>query len=290
LCTVIDGLWSGERWQKRLRAAGVHALVVEHAGETEAAWFRRHGGADKVVNVHSVTKSITGALTGLAGVAVIALGERSTIRSGLSWIGRPYTAVGRTSRFSRPRLLYGTMRAMRVLVLGRSRFLGRAVVDGAVRRGWAVAIFSRGNSGPALEAIDAIHGGRRNQAPRGGAGVYKLAGPLGRDAFVDLVNACVEATGSARTPVWTSVGRLREAGPKGWTQVPLWRTAPGTWQVDPARALGAGVAPRPFANTVAAWAWMRTGERPFDGVRAQLHGISHEVEQGLLATARGGES
>jgi CubicO group peptidase (beta-lactamase class C family) len=67
---VIDALWSGDRWQRRLRAARIHSLVVQHAGATECAWFRRHGGEDKPVKVHSVTKSITGTLAGLTGVDI----------------------------------------------------------------------------------------------------------------------------------------------------------------------------------------------------------------------------
>ncbi|MDI1463296.1 serine hydrolase domain-containing protein [Catellatospora sp. KI3] len=61
---MIESLWSGDRWQRRLRAAEIHSLVVQHAGRTECAWFRRHGGDDRPVNLHSVTKSITGSLAG----------------------------------------------------------------------------------------------------------------------------------------------------------------------------------------------------------------------------------
>lgn len=65
---MIDTLWSGGHWQKRLRTAGVHSLVVMHGGQTECTWFRRHDGEDRTVKVNSVTKSITGTLAGLTGV------------------------------------------------------------------------------------------------------------------------------------------------------------------------------------------------------------------------------
>jgi CubicO group peptidase (beta-lactamase class C family) len=68
-CAIVtDALWSGDRWQKRLRAAGVNSLVVMHGGQTECSWFRRHDDEDRTVKVNSVTKSITGALAGLTGV------------------------------------------------------------------------------------------------------------------------------------------------------------------------------------------------------------------------------
>jgi CubicO group peptidase (beta-lactamase class C family) len=67
---MIDALWSGERWERRLRIAGVHALVVVHAGRTERAWFRRHDGATRPAKLNSVTKSITGALVGAVDLDV----------------------------------------------------------------------------------------------------------------------------------------------------------------------------------------------------------------------------
>lgn len=65
---MIDDLWTGPRWERRLRTAGVHALVVVHAGTTEHTWFRRHDGADRLAKLNSVTKSVTGILAGLVDV------------------------------------------------------------------------------------------------------------------------------------------------------------------------------------------------------------------------------
>lgn len=65
---MIDDLWTGPRWERRLRTAGVHALVVVHAGTTERTWFRRHDGADRLAKLNSVTKSVTGILAGLVDV------------------------------------------------------------------------------------------------------------------------------------------------------------------------------------------------------------------------------
>jgi 2'-hydroxyisoflavone reductase len=49
---------------------------------------------------------------------------------------------------------------MRLLVLGGTRFLGRAVVDSALALGWQVTTLTRGESGEPPPAVDARHGDR----------------------------------------------------------------------------------------------------------------------------------
>ncbi|WP_084957735.1 NAD-dependent epimerase/dehydratase family protein [Thermoactinospora rubra] len=49
---------------------------------------------------------------------------------------------------------------MRVLVLGGSQFLGRAIVEEALRRGHEVTTFNRGKSGVDLPGVTAVHGDR----------------------------------------------------------------------------------------------------------------------------------
>ena len=49
---------------------------------------------------------------------------------------------------------------MRLLMLGGTRFVGRAVVDEAVRRGYDVTTFSRGLSGEPRPGAEALHGDR----------------------------------------------------------------------------------------------------------------------------------
>jgi 2'-hydroxyisoflavone reductase len=49
---------------------------------------------------------------------------------------------------------------MRLLVLGGTRFLGRAIVDDAVSRGYDVTTFSRGLSGQPRPGAEALHGDR----------------------------------------------------------------------------------------------------------------------------------
>lgn len=51
---------------------------------------------------------------------------------------------------------------MRLLVLGGTSFLGRAIVDDAVSRGYDVTTFSRGISGHPRPGAEALHGDRTN--------------------------------------------------------------------------------------------------------------------------------
>ncbi|MGI5254080.1 NAD-dependent epimerase/dehydratase family protein [Actinacidiphila glaucinigra] len=50
---------------------------------------------------------------------------------------------------------------MRILVLGGSWFLGKAVVQGALHRGWRVTAFNRGRSGEPLPDVEAVQGDRQ---------------------------------------------------------------------------------------------------------------------------------
>ena len=49
---------------------------------------------------------------------------------------------------------------MRLLVLGGTRFLGRAIVDDAISRGYDVTTFSRGQSGHPRPGAEVMHGDR----------------------------------------------------------------------------------------------------------------------------------
>jgi 2'-hydroxyisoflavone reductase len=53
---------------------------------------------------------------------------------------------------------------MRLLVLGGTRFLGWAVVDAALKRGWEVTTLTRGESGPPPAGVDARTGDRTTAA------------------------------------------------------------------------------------------------------------------------------
>lgn len=69
---------------------------------------------------------------------------------------------------------------MRILVLGGSWFLGRAVVRAALDRGWEVTVFNRGRSGAVPEGARTVRGDRTVAAD-----LARLAGEGPWDAVVD---------------------------------------------------------------------------------------------------------
>ena len=94
---------------------------------------------------------------------------------------------------------------MRLLVLGGTRFLGRAIVDDAVSRGYDVTTFSRGISGHQRPGAEALHGDRRN------------AGDLGQLAQRDW-DAVIDTSVLAPADVLASA-RLRAGRARHYTYI-----------------------------------------------------------------------
>lgn len=69
---------------------------------------------------------------------------------------------------------------MKLLVIGGTWFLGRAVVEEALWRGWEVTTFNRGVSGSSPQGVTAVHGDRTDRTSLG-----HLAGLGPWDAVVD---------------------------------------------------------------------------------------------------------
>ncbi len=116
------------------------------------------------------------------------------------------------------------------------------------------------------------------------SGAYNVTAPVGRETFGGMLKACAEATGSDAEFVWVPDEQLLAQGVRQWSEMPLWRTFPGVWQVSSAAAQAAGLSCRPLAATVReTWSWMQeTTARP-DDERANEIGISREREQQILA-------
>lgn len=120
------------------------------------------------------------------------------------------------------------------------------------------------------------------------AGPYNVTAPVGHATFGDMLTACARVTGSDAELCWAPDEVLLSFGVRQWSQLPLWRTAPGVWQVTPARALAAGLRCRPLAETIdATWAWMRDSPVLLDESRSSEIGISRDLEQRILATLAG---
>jgi 2'-hydroxyisoflavone reductase len=124
-------------------------------------------------------------------------------------------------------------------------------------------------------------------AEQGIAGAYNVAAPIGAETFGGMLHACAEATGSDAEFVWVPDEQLVACGVRQWSEMPLWRTFPGTWQVSAAAALASGLSCRPLAATVAdTWSWLlRSGASPDDERAAEI-GISSDRERQILSSLR----
>ncbi|MFB7198299.1 NAD-dependent epimerase/dehydratase family protein [Streptomyces sp. NPDC056240] len=106
-------------------------------------------------------------------------------------------------------------------------------------------------------------------------GAYNVAAPRDRDTMGDLLGACVAVTGGRGRLAWAPNELLTAHGVREWTELPLWRTAKGTWAVDSTRAHAAGLVCRPIAQTVAdTWEWLTSGSMPVEHPRWDDHGMS----------------
>jgi 2'-hydroxyisoflavone reductase len=98
-----------------------------------------------------------------------------------------------------------------------------------------------------------------------------------------LLATCNEVAGAGSELVWVDGDFLVEHGVGEWMEVPLWLHDPayaGMLGVDPARALAAGLEPRPLAETARdTLSWIASGAAP-EVVEA---GLDREKERRLVA-------
>jgi len=114
------------------------------------------------------------------------------------------------------------------------------------------------------------------------AGAMNVTAPIGHSSYGEMLNACRDVTGQQATLVWVDEEWLSRQEVTPWTEIPLWRTARGAWNVSSARAEAAGLACRPLPETVAdTWAWMNR-EEPMRHERADEIGLDPAKEQRLL--------
>lgn len=120
-------------------------------------------------------------------------------------------------------------------------------------------------------------------AESGLGGAFNVTAPIGRETFGGMLAACADVTGSGAEFTWVADEQLLAQGIRQWSELPLWRTFPGVWQVSSAAAAAAGLFCRPLAETVAdTWAWMQAGVTVGDERSAEI-GLSREREQQVLA-------
>src|SRR6266545_390370 len=171
------------------------------------------------------------------------------------------------------------------VVLGPYEYVGRLqTLLGRAARGGRV--LAAGDPGQPIQPVDVrdLTDFTLRLIDTGSGGAFNVAAPHGHATYGDLLNACVEATGSGAELVWIDAQWLADRGVRQWTEVPLWRTPAGTWAVDASRARQAGLACRPLRETVLdTWRWLQV-EQPVSHERQAEHGLEPAREAELLAS------
>jgi 2'-hydroxyisoflavone reductase len=116
------------------------------------------------------------------------------------------------------------------------------------------------------------------------SGAMNATAPIGHSTYGTLLNTCSKVTGNHAELIWVEDQWLAEQDVTPWTEIPLWRLAPGTWAVSSTRAASAGLTCRNLEDTVSdTWAWLGR-EQPVPHERASEIGLDPAKEQRLLAT------
>lgn len=137
---------------------------------------------------------------------------------------------------------------------------------------------------PEIQPVDVrdVAGFVLDQIAAARPGVYNLTAPFGHATYGDLIDACLKATEGTATPVYASNEWLVEQGVRQWTEIPLWRTNPGTWQVDGAKAAAAGFTCRPLRQTVLDTWTGYLEQQPVYHPRQDEHGMDPAREEHLV--------
>jgi 2'-hydroxyisoflavone reductase len=121
-------------------------------------------------------------------------------------------------------------------------------------------------------------------------GAFNVVAPVGHATYGYLIDACLALTGRRAQPVWVDPHWLDEHGIDQWTEMPLWRTPAGTWQVDGRRAAEAGLVCRPLIDTLYDFKEALDRDGLIDHPRQADHGMSPKREAELLAAWDAGQS
>ncbi|MBV1851267.1 hypothetical protein [Catellatospora tritici] len=140
---------------------------------------------------------------------------------------------------------------MRVLVLGGTRFVGRAIAPGPPYLPQQY-IDVRDLSGWLLDAA-------RDEV----SGTFNAVSRPGHTTMAELLEACREATGSGARLCRAEPETMLAAGVQPWSELPIWipdgSPVRGLHETNADRAHAAGLRCRPVAQTVTdTWAWLRS--------------------------------
>ena len=122
-----------------------------------------------------------------------------------------------------------------------------------------------------------------------------LAGPVdvvsrpGHTTTRELLETCVDVTGSDAELVWVPDEVLEAAGAEPWTQLPAW--VPDTGELaglmdsDTSLAARTGLVCRPVGQTVAdTWTWLQRDGMPAQRPDRPVNGLPPELEASLLSS------
>ncbi len=117
----------------------------------------------------------------------------------------------------------------------------------------------------------------------GTTGIFNVTAPKGHTSFGEMLDACRTVTGAITELTWVDDAFLVQQDVRQWTEIPLWRTPLGTWQVDSAAAMAAGMVCRSIAATVRdTHFWLTETGGPLAYGRQAHHGLSLKRERELL--------
>src|SRR5438477_401122 len=193
---------------------------------------------------------------------------------------------------------------MKLLVLGGTKFLGRAVAEAALARDHELTLFNRGRTNPDLfPAAEHLHGDRDGDlgapdvrdlgewlvrgAEERARGVFNAVGPAEPLTMGVLLETIRAGTGGDARLRWVAGEFLSAHGVEEWSTLPLWFVDPayrGMQRADNSKGLAAGLRLRPLEETVRdTLAWIRSGEATFTGEARP--GLEPAREAALLAEA-----
>ncbi|MFK4184369.1 NAD-dependent epimerase/dehydratase family protein [Streptomyces sparsogenes] len=171
------------------------------------------------------------------------------------------------------------------VILGPGEYVGRLPwwLSRAARGG---KILAPGSPDKTIQPVDVrdVAAFALDRAERRAGGVFNVTAPIGRETMGGLLTSCLETTGACGELVWAPDELLIGYKVRQWTELPLWRTHAGVWQIDSSGAYAAGFSCRPLADTVSdTWRWLQEGGMPVEHPRRAEHGIAPAKEAEIMA-------
>ncbi|WP_433475811.1 NAD-dependent epimerase/dehydratase family protein [Spirillospora sp. CA-142024] len=119
-------------------------------------------------------------------------------------------------------------------------------------------------------------------------GPYNVVSPPGHTTMGELLDACIQVTGSDADLAWTAPEAILEADIQPWTDLPVWLPPGDAYdtmhQANVTKALSTGLHCRPVQETVAdTWDWLQSiGGRAPQRPDRPVVGLDPETEERVL--------